>query len=202
LNANHRHRDIFSRAYQGPYDDRYISCYDGKVKKLVVQATDMVYDSPGNGTWRRTFIRNASPWHLRIANWPLSHVDYLRGTAGEDIPFIAVKWIVASIALIVVVGHCIRGQDFWRLGFADILLTRSEFLARPASSELQAIMMYFRIDTTDAPKCPAISWKIPHQGRGFLPRERTSIPLLSVSFGHGGDTRRAPHAGGRVCIRC
>jgi len=104
-NTNHRHRDCFSRVYRGPYDDRYISCYDGKVKKLVVQTTDMIYDAPGNGTWRRTFIRNVAPWHLRLANWPMNHVDYLRGRTDGDIPLIVVKWIAASCVLIFAVRN-------------------------------------------------------------------------------------------------
>jgi hypothetical protein len=184
-NRTHRHRDWFSRVYEGPYDDRYISCYDGKVKKLVVQATDMVYDSTGNGTWRRTFIRNVSPWHLRLANWPMSHVDYMRGTTDEDIPLIAVKWIVASLAMIVTVGPCMP-WGLMKFGFADRALTRSDSLARQASSETRVITTHFPTDITDVPKHPAMSWKIPHQRGSFLPKERKSVRLLLVSFDHGG----------------
>lgn len=66
-------------------DDRYISSTDGKVKKLVVQAVDDIYDNDTNSTWRRTFIRNMAPLYLRLANWPLSHVDYRRsgGPTGD-----------------------------------------------------------------------------------------------------------------------
>jgi len=66
--ANHRHVDWFDREYVGDYDDRYISSFDGKASKLVVQAVDDIYDNTTNSTWRRTFIRNVSPLYLRIAN--------------------------------------------------------------------------------------------------------------------------------------
>lgn len=67
------------REWTGDYDDRYISAWDGKISKLVVQAVDDVYDSTPNSTWRRTFVRNVAPYYLRLANWPFSHVDYSRG---------------------------------------------------------------------------------------------------------------------------
>jgi len=50
----------------GGYDDRYLSPYDGKIKRLVVQATDDIYDNTENGTWRRTFIRNISPFYFEV----------------------------------------------------------------------------------------------------------------------------------------
>lgn len=104
--SNHRHSDVFNREYTGGYDDRYLSPYDGKIKRLVVQATDDVYDNTKNGTWRRTFIRNISPFYLRLANWPLNHVDYTRkgGPTSEDWPMICVKWFIASIAITFVIG--------------------------------------------------------------------------------------------------
>ncbi len=53
----------------------YISSWDGKASKLVVQATDEIYDNDITSTYRRTFIRNVAPRFLRLANWPYSHVD-------------------------------------------------------------------------------------------------------------------------------
>jgi hypothetical protein len=102
-----RHRDWFSRVFEGHLDDRYISSYDGKIKKLVVQTTDRIYDnSPCNTTYRRTFIRNISPWHLRIANWPTYHVDYRKGPpSNEDVPLIILKWLPATIGLLLTVSQ-------------------------------------------------------------------------------------------------
>jgi hypothetical protein len=74
--AQHRHRDIFDRVWTGDYDDRYISAWDGRVSKLVVQAVDDVYDNNVTSTYRRTFIRNISPLYMRLANWPFNHIDY------------------------------------------------------------------------------------------------------------------------------
>lgn len=79
--AQHRHVDCFDRIWTGDYDDRYISPWDGKVSKLVVQAVDDIYDNTTNSTWRRTFVRNISPFYLRLANWPYNHVDYSRNGA-------------------------------------------------------------------------------------------------------------------------
>lgn len=76
--GQYRHLDIFEREWNGDYDDRYISPWDGKISKLVVQATDDIYDNCANSTWRRTFIRSVAPFHLRLANWPFNHVDYHR----------------------------------------------------------------------------------------------------------------------------
>lgn len=96
----YRHRDDMDREFNSLTDDRYISCYDGKIKKLVVQTTDKIYDSPGNSTWRRTYIRNVSPLTLRIANWPFSHVDYRKGGLdGDDVPLIALKWLGAVVGI-------------------------------------------------------------------------------------------------------
>jgi hypothetical protein len=68
----------FGRVWAGDYDDRYISSFDGKISKLVVQAVDDIYDNTANSTWRRTFIRNVAPLYIRLANWPFNHVDYAR----------------------------------------------------------------------------------------------------------------------------
>jgi hypothetical protein len=103
--GQYRHRDILQREWQGDYDDRYLSSYDGKVSKLVVQAVDDIYDNYPNSTWRRTFIRNISPFYLRLANWPFSHVDYVRngGPTSEDWPLLCLKWFFASLAITTVV---------------------------------------------------------------------------------------------------
>ncbi|KAF2878579.1 hypothetical protein BDV95DRAFT_624977 [Massariosphaeria phaeospora] len=105
--AKHRHVDVFEREWIGDYDDRYISAYDGKISKLVVQAVDDIYDNTTNSTWRRTFVRNIAPLYLRLANWPFNHVDYSRNggnPTSEDWPLIFVKWFFASVAISFVIG--------------------------------------------------------------------------------------------------
>lgn len=67
-----RHQDMLGREWEGVPDDRYLSPWDGKVKPLVVQATDDLYNDANSSTYSRTFVRNVSPWMLRIATWPSS----------------------------------------------------------------------------------------------------------------------------------
>jgi hypothetical protein len=67
-----RHQDTLGREWEGVPDDRYLSPWDGKVKPLVVQATDDIYKNANSSTYGRTFIRNVSPYMLRIATWPTS----------------------------------------------------------------------------------------------------------------------------------
>lgn len=104
----YKHKDCLGRVHiSNDYDDRYISRYDGKIKKLTIQAVDTTYDGPANTTWRRTFIRNKAPRYFRLANWPLDHVDYRtypNPTSEQmDMPRVIGKWIVATILLVVVV---------------------------------------------------------------------------------------------------
>jgi len=72
---NFRHQDSLQRIYEGRFDDRYLDPVDGRVKELVVQCTDRVYCGPRNSTYKRTFIRNVAPLTLRIASWPIDHLD-------------------------------------------------------------------------------------------------------------------------------
>jgi hypothetical protein len=72
---NFRHQDSLRRIYEGRSDDRYLDPVDGRVKELVVQCTDRVYRGPRNSTYKRTFIRNVAPITLRIASWPIGHLD-------------------------------------------------------------------------------------------------------------------------------
>jgi hypothetical protein len=118
--AQYRHKDIFDREWTGDYDDRYISAWDGRVSKLVVQAVDEIYDNNVTSTYRRTFIRNISPLFIRLANWPFNHVDY--SVTGKptsegksccsshklsltrtDYPMLCLKWFLASCAITLVV---------------------------------------------------------------------------------------------------
>jgi hypothetical protein len=97
--AQHRHRDVLDREWEGDYDDRYISSWDGKVSKLVVQAVDDIYENNTGSTYRRTFIRNVAPVYMRLANWPFNHIDYTnhKGQAsGQDLMILGFKWFIAS----------------------------------------------------------------------------------------------------------
>lgn len=69
----HFHRDIMGRKKEKwTSDDRYLSYYDGRAKPLCVQTTDDVYRAANNSTYMRTFMRNTSPFMLRVARWPIS----------------------------------------------------------------------------------------------------------------------------------
>jgi hypothetical protein len=100
----------------------YISSWDGKVSKLVVQTVDQIYDEKLTSTYRRTFIRNIAPLYLRLANWPFNHVDpnnnegkptsegrLLYPSSREcthnlvDMPMLCFKWFITAIAISCVV---------------------------------------------------------------------------------------------------
>lgn len=105
--GQHRHRDIFDREWTGDYDDRYISSWDGKVSKLVVQAVDDIYENNTGSTYRRTFIRNVAPMYMRLANWPFNHIDFARNHGNipnEDLPMLCLKWFVASCFITIFVS--------------------------------------------------------------------------------------------------
>lgn len=104
--ATYRHRDVFNRIWTGDYDDRYISSWDGRVSKLVVQAVDDIYDNNTGSTYRRTFIRSSAPVFLRLANWPFSHIDYARnkGPTNEDLPMLCLKWFVTSCLMAIAIS--------------------------------------------------------------------------------------------------
>lgn len=42
----------------------------GRVSKVVVQATDEIYEQNVTSTYRRTYIQNIAPMYMRLANWP------------------------------------------------------------------------------------------------------------------------------------
>lgn len=104
--GQHRHRDILDREWNGDYDDRYISAWDGKISKLIVQAVDDIYENNTGSTYRRTFIRNVSPIYMRIANWPFNHIDYAKNNGQiptDDYLMLGLKWFVASCLITVFV---------------------------------------------------------------------------------------------------
>lgn len=103
-----KNKDSMLRSSEGSFDDRYISPYKGNPKELIVQAVDNIYDhSDSKGTWKRTFIRDISPWHLRLANWPESHILYADRTrgklTGKQTLLKVARYIPTAIALITVV---------------------------------------------------------------------------------------------------
>lgn len=100
----------------------YISSWDGKVSKLVVQTVDEIYDEKLTSTYRRTFIRNIAPLYLRLANWPFNHVNpndndgkptsegmmlgqtFLQAYSHSlDMPMLCLKWFITAIAISCVV---------------------------------------------------------------------------------------------------
>jgi hypothetical protein len=96
------------RVYEGLEDDRYISPYDGHVAKLVVQATQEVYDGGRNATWRRTFVRNISPLFIHLANWPFVSVPAkMEHWTENDWMVVCAKWLPACGALLLVVSSTI-----------------------------------------------------------------------------------------------
>jgi hypothetical protein len=78
-----RHRDAFRREHEGLEEDQYLHPLNGKVQKLVVQSTKATYNQGNNTTWRRTYMRNVSPYIVRLAYWPLSSVPPSKETSAS-----------------------------------------------------------------------------------------------------------------------
>jgi len=105
--GQYRHRDIMDRIHEGDRDDRYISSWDGMVSKLVVQATDEIYEHNVGSTYRRTFIRNVSPIYMRLANWPFNHIDPTKNNGkptNDEMLMLCVKWFFASCLITVFIS--------------------------------------------------------------------------------------------------
>lgn len=131
----HFHRDILGRTKEKwVSDDRYLSHFDGRAKRLCVQTTDDIYRMANNSTYVRTFMRNTSPLMLRIAKWPMSkrfresgylspdlltrllhidHFDYINAeTSAADYWLAAAKWIPSTCALTVMVRRFLAALGF------------------------------------------------------------------------------------------
>ena len=92
------------RAKDFAAEDYYLSPADGHLAKLFVQSTQEIYDANPNSTWRRTFIRNRSPWILRISNWVLEGLPRDGKEArGEDLALTGLKWIPSCVAILFLV---------------------------------------------------------------------------------------------------
>lgn len=86
-------------------EDYYLSPFDCHLSKLVIQSAQEVYDAQPNGTWRRTFIRDMSPYMLRVANWVLETIPIEdRSMTAEEIIVLLAKWIPASVMLLILVS--------------------------------------------------------------------------------------------------
>lgn len=97
---------MLRRAKDFSPEDYYLSPFDTHMAKLVVQCAQEVYDAQPNSTWRRTFIRNMSPFMLRVANWVLDTVPLEdRSMTAEEIFVLVAKWIPASAALLILVSR-------------------------------------------------------------------------------------------------
>ncbi|KAL7777032.1 hypothetical protein CFE70_007453 [Pyrenophora teres f. teres 0-1] len=105
--AQYRHRDFMDRIHEGDLDDRYISSWDGMVSKLVVQATDDIYENNTGSTYRRTFVRNVSPIYMRLANWPFNHIDPTKNNGkptNDELMKLCAKWFLASCLITVFIA--------------------------------------------------------------------------------------------------
>ena len=97
------------RAKEFPYEDYYLSPYDGHLAKLFVQSTQAIYDANPNSTWRRTYIRNQSPFLLQMANWVLHTLPTDDGEVkGEDLAIMGLKWLPACAAILLLVSSLSR----------------------------------------------------------------------------------------------
>lgn len=86
-------------------EDYYLSPSDCHLAKLMVQSSQEVYEANPNSTWRRTFVRDASPLLLRVANWVLESIpNDDRPMTGEEIMKVVAKWIPSNIALLFLVS--------------------------------------------------------------------------------------------------
>ena len=81
-------------------DDRFLSWWDGRPRKLTVQTVDSLYETSGNTTYRRTNVRNISPWMLRIAFWAMKRED---GTSKETWVVVG-KCVIAAVPLSIMVN--------------------------------------------------------------------------------------------------
>ncbi|KAL4923145.1 uncharacterized protein BDV17DRAFT_285656 [Aspergillus undulatus] len=93
----YKHRDVLSRIWTGPEDDRYLSSTDGRLRKLVVQATEGVRRGPRNSTWSRRKIRSVTPIQLRVVYWLLK--DKIEGR-GDVTLELCLKWVPGCLAIL------------------------------------------------------------------------------------------------------
>lgn len=99
------HRDLMGRSKYFEPGDYYLSPTGRHLAKLMVQCSQEVYDANPNSTWRRTFVRDASPLLLRVANWVLESIpNDDRPMTHEETIILLAKWIPANFALLFLVS--------------------------------------------------------------------------------------------------
>jgi len=104
-----RHRDGMGRVVEKPIEDRYIHPLDGKLRRLIVQSADEVFDAPGLVTWRRTYVRKVSPLGARLATWV---TDYNRKPDSWDDFWVQVgRTVPAAFAMMFFVSHPDSGAE-------------------------------------------------------------------------------------------
>lgn len=89
-------------------EDYYLSPFDGHLAKLFVQCTQEIYDANPNSTWRRTFIRNQSPWIIQVTNWVLNTLPPDREASGEELAMMGLKWIPSVVAILLLVSPLLQ----------------------------------------------------------------------------------------------
>lgn len=118
-----RHLDVFHRKYEGLNDEQFLDPLDGRVRRLVVQVTNPIYDTENDTTWRRTYIRNVSPIIIRLAWFPYAGLPYDDTTLSEAqrlkdkiVPKnaawtsqqwtqLCLRWVPACVGLLVLVSY-------------------------------------------------------------------------------------------------
>ncbi|KAJ9617095.1 hypothetical protein H2200_000816 [Cladophialophora chaetospira] len=118
-----KHRDVFRRKHAGWNDDRYLDPLDGRIEKLCVQTINEIYDTENDTSWRRTYIADVSPWIIRLAYWPYSHMPnpdrpysaeyavHKTGISGlgawkqEQWLHVGVRWLPACIGMLLLLSY-------------------------------------------------------------------------------------------------
>jgi len=72
-NPVYRHRDASRRTTKKRLTDRYLHHQDGRLRNLIVAASDDIWAMALSGrnetTWRRTYVRKTAPYVVRMASW-------------------------------------------------------------------------------------------------------------------------------------
>src|SRR2546423_4482892 len=100
----YRHQDILGRKTTRPKDVvYYVSPTDGKVTKMLVQATKDAFSTP-SGDWRRTKLEGNAPILLRLSFWVLKLLEKEGGayTPSDWAVIVGRLLIVVPIQLVIV----------------------------------------------------------------------------------------------------
>jgi len=170
--GNPKYKDAFRREFEGPNEDRYLDPLNGRLRELFVQTVDEKYDEPNDTSWRRTYIRNVSPWIIRMAYWPYARMPTIgsldannNGRQGKfEAKFGAWSWrewmqasafwLPACIGLLILVS----AESVVERGLTNILRC-----AAPPTSRVKCAIMdsttQSPIDITVTPNQPVTSTK-------------------------------------------